>query len=96
MNRPAECHPDRPLFARTRCKPCYDHHLWAGTLDQFPTKRPQRPRAHFVADYELLRSEGYTNPQIAERLGMKYRTFAAAYARAVAAGALSRDRRLAA
>lgn len=96
MPRPADCHPGQPVWARTLCKPCYDHHVWAGTLDQFPTKHHHRPRAHFVADYELLADEGYTHRQMSERLGMKHRTFLAAYDRAVQAGALQPRRRAAA
>lgn len=91
--RPATCHPERPVNARGLCDSCYQIHWNAGTLDRFPTKRTQRSRDHFVADYELLRSEGYTRQQIAERLGMARRTVDAAYYRAVRAGALTPDRR---
>ena len=92
---PATCHPDRPVNARGLCDSCYEKHWKAGTLDQFPTKRVQRPRADFVADYRLLRSEGYTRSQIAERLRMTRNTLDAAYRRAVAAGDLEPDRRTA-
>jgi hypothetical protein len=93
--RPATCHPGRPVNARGLCDTCYEIHWKAGTLDQFPTKRTMRSRDHFVADYKLLRSEGYTRAQIAERLGMARRTVDAAYYRAVRAGALTPDRRTA-
>jgi CRP-like cAMP-binding protein len=93
--RPATCHPDRPLNARGLCDSCYETHWKRGTLDQFPTKRTQRSREHFVADYELLRSEGYTRRQIAERLGMTRDGVAQAYGRAVRAGLLTPDRRTA-
>jgi hypothetical protein len=63
--------------------------------DQLPDKRALRTRADFVADYELLRSEGYTRRQIAERMRMTYAGVAAAYRRAVAAGDLTPDRRTA-
>jgi hypothetical protein len=88
--RPATCHPERPYFARTLCGGCYDHHRGRGTLDQFPTQ--QRSTSHFAADYTLLRSEGYTRRQIAERLGMRRNTVDAAYRRAVLAGVLAVDR----
>jgi CRP-like cAMP-binding protein len=83
------------VFARGLCRACYDRARHNGTLHQHPVQRPQRPRADFVADYRLLRSEGYTHAQMAERLGMKRRSFYAAYARAVAAGELTPDRRTA-
>jgi DNA-binding transcriptional regulator LsrR (DeoR family) len=54
-----------------------------------------RSRADFVADYELLRSEGYTRRQIAERLGMTRAAVDRAYHRAVRDGALTPDRRTA-
>lgn len=91
--RPATCHPDRPVNARGLCDSCYEKHWQAGTLHQFPTKRTIRTREHFIADYQLLRSEGYTRRQIADRLGMKYPTLHRAYCRAVRAGALTPDRR---
>lgn len=90
MIRPASCHPERPLRARGLCDTCYDRHHKAGTLQAFPLERPQRSRADFIADFDLLRSEGYTLAQIADRLGMKYKTVHAAYSRAVAAGAITR------
>ena len=93
--RPAICHPGRPVNARGLCDSCYQTHHQRGTLGQFPTKRTMRSRADFVADYELLRSEGYTRRQIAERLGMKYPAVQRAYLRAVRAGELTPDRRTA-
>lgn len=93
--RPATCHPNRPVDARGLCGSCYEMHWRAGTLDQFPTMRTQRRREHFVADYQLLRSEGYTRRQIADRLGMTYPAVHRAYRRAVVAGALTPDRRTA-
>lgn len=93
--RPATCHPDRPVDARGLCDSCYEMHWRAGTLAQFPTKRTQRSRADFVADYVLLRSEGYGRTHIAERLGMTRNAVDAAYNRAVKAGALTPDRRTA-
>jgi len=95
MTRQPDCHPERPLFCRTLCKPCYDHHDWAGTLEQFPYSRYQRSLIHFAEDYELLHSEGYTVGQIAERLGMRYHTAYTARRRAVVAGLITPDRRAA-
>lgn len=93
--RPATCHPERPVNARGLCDSCYEMHWRNGTLGQFPTKRTQRKRDHFIADYELLRSEGYTRRQIAERLRMSYAALSRAYQRAIRAGALTPDRRTA-
>lgn len=89
---PARCHPDRPVNARGLCDSCYEMHWRNGSLDQFPTQRTIRSAVHFVADYELLRSEGYTRTQIAERLGMNRAAVDQAYRRAVAAGLLTPDR----
>lgn len=88
--RPATCHPNRPLCARGLCRQCYQ---LAWLRDDLPDKRTLRSRDEFIADYELLRSEGYTRRQIAERLGLTYHGVAAAYRRAVRAGALTPDRR---
>jgi hypothetical protein len=93
--RPATCHPDRPVNARGLCDSCYQTAWQNGTLTQHPTKRTMRSRDHFVADYELLRSEGYTRGQIAERLRMTHGAVSRAYWRAIRAGALTPDRRTA-
>lgn len=89
--RPARCHPARALLARGLCRKCYQLR-WA--RGEFVDTRPRR-RPEFVADYEMLRSEGYTRRQIAERLGYTRRGLDQAYYRAVKAGELTRDRRLA-
>lgn len=94
-DRPATCHPDRPVNARGLCDSCYQTHWKAGTISRFPTKRTQRFRADFLADYQLLRSEGYTRTQIAERLGMTRNALDRAVQRAVRAGDLEPDRRTA-
>jgi hypothetical protein len=93
--RPATCHPGRPVCARGLCRSCYEMAWRAGTLDLHSTRRTMRRRADFIADYELLRSEGYTRRHIAERLGMGYDAVTAAYRRAVRAGDLTPDRRTA-
>ena len=88
---PATCHPGREHFARGLCRGCYEYHRYHGTLHDHP--RIKRPTSHFAADYALLRAEGYTRTQIAERLAMRRNTVDAAYRRAVRAGALTPDRR---
>jgi CRP-like cAMP-binding protein len=90
--RPAPCHPDRPVLARGLCRRCYQLAWLRGTL---PDVRRVRRRPEFVADYELLRSEGYTRQQIADRMGMTYHGVTQAYLRAVRAGVLTPDRRTA-
>lgn len=93
--RPATCHPGRPLAARGLCRSCYEMAWRGGGLDQHPVKRPHRRLPDFVADYQLLRSEGYTRTQIADRLGMSRNAVDQAYYRAVRAGAITPDRRTA-
>jgi hypothetical protein len=92
---PAKCHPDRPLDARGLCHSCYTTAWRNKNLVEHPRTRTRRSLADFVADYELLRSEGYTRRQIAERLDMNYPAVTAAYLRAVDAGLLTPDRRTA-
>jgi hypothetical protein len=93
--RPARCHPNRPVNARGLCDSCYQTAWTRGELHQHPTVRTQRRRADFIADYELLRSEGYGRSQIAQRLGMTRNAVDRAYWRAVRAGDLTPDRRTA-
>lgn len=95
VTRPrAACHPDRPLAARTLCSSCYNVAWRSGRLHDAPDPvRAVRKRADFIADYEMLRAEGYTRRQIADRLGMNYPAVNAAYSRAIRAGALTPDRR---
>lgn len=94
--RPASCHPDRPLAARTLCNSCYAMAWRNGRLDTHPLNQDKRSRADFVADYQLLRAEGHSRAQIAERLGMTVAAVTQAYRRAVRAGDLEPDRRRAA
>lgn len=93
--RPARCHPNRPVNARGLCDSCYQTAWNRGELDQHPTSRTQRRRVDFIADYELLRSEGYGRTAIAHRLGMTRGAVDRAYWRAVRAGDLTPDRRTA-
>lgn len=92
--RPARCHPWRPLDARGLCRSCYTMAYRTGRHGEHPLERTSRSRADFVADYVLLRSEGYSRRQIGERLGMTRDAVQQAYRRAVAAGQLTPDRRL--
>ena len=87
----ATCHPERPHYARGLCTGCYDHHRDYGTLHRFP--RMKRPTTEFATDYAELRTQGLSRTQIAWRLGMRRNSVDAAYRRAVAAGALTPDRR---
>lgn len=86
--RPA-CHPRSEMFARGLCERCYEYHRRNNSLATHP--RRHRRTADFAADYALLRSEGHTRRQIAERLGMRRNTVDAAYARAVRQGLLTPD-----
>lgn len=90
--RPATCHPARPLMARGLCRRCYQLQYLGGDLSNV---RHIRRRAEFVSDYELLRSEGHTRAQIADRLGMTIGALNKAYLRAVRAGDMEPDRRTA-
>lgn len=85
------CHPRDEHFARGLCRGCYEYHRYHGTLDQHP--RHKRPTAEFATDYAELRAQGYSRTQIAWRLRMRRNSVDAAYRRAVAAGALTPDRR---
>lgn len=83
----ATCHPDLPLQARGLCGTCYMRASRAGTLPDHP--RILRTRVEFLADYRVLRSEGYgTVRQVADRLGMQPAAVAQQLLRARKAGAL--------
>jgi hypothetical protein len=95
-DRPANCHPDRPVVARNLCRPCYDHAWSEGTLGQHPTKHRSRRRLEeFVDMWELLRPEGATLLTVADRLGMTRGAASQAHHRAVRRGLLTPDRRIA-
>lgn len=66
--------------SRGLCPTCYFRHRRRGTLIDFP--RGTRPRRDLIDDYNLLRSEGYTRRQIADRLGMKDKSLYRALRRA--------------
>lgn len=88
--RAATCHPERPEAARRLCRSCYNQEWSAGRL---PNLRRIRRRVDFIPDYELLRSEGHSRRQIAERMGVSVNAVTQAYLRAVRAGDLEPDRK---
>ena len=45
---------------------CYSRERYHGNLAEYPRQRLSA--ADFIADYKLLRGQGYNHPQIAERL----------------------------
>lgn len=69
---------------RRLCTSCYDRSLRRGTLLNFPMQR--RSRDDLLDDWLILRDEGHTLQQAAERLGMSWPTFERAFYRARAAG----------
>jgi hypothetical protein len=89
--RAATCHPDRRMDSRGLCESCYTVAQRTGTLHRHAPVREVRSRADFVADYSMLRSEGHSRAQIAERLGMRYTAVTSAYLAAVRAGDLTPD-----
>ncbi len=91
--RQPTCHPTRRHKARGLCPNCYEHHMDAGTLDQFP--RTNRTRAEFAAEYVQLRADGYSVRYVAWKLGLTFDGLNKAYYAAVRAGDLTPDRRTA-
>jgi hypothetical protein len=91
---PASCHPDRPAHSRYLCRNCYETAYKRGTHLEHP--RQTRRRADVIEDYTMLRSEGYTRAQIAERIGMHPKALEGVYFRAIRAGELTPDRERAA
>jgi hypothetical protein len=87
------CHPDRPAHARHLCRSCYETAWKRGTLHRHQPQKAQRSRADFIADYRMLRRQGHTRQQIADRLGMNLAAVHAAYYRAARAGDLPREHR---
>lgn len=70
--------------ARGLCRSCYERHRWAGTYLDLP--RRTWARDEVLTEWQLLRSEGFTRRQAAERLGIKFNTFERAICRAAAVG----------
>lgn len=68
------------MYARGLCRSHYSVAAYAGRLIDF--ERVQRSRDEVMTEWELLRSEGYTKRQAAERLRMTFGAFEAAYFRA--------------
>jgi hypothetical protein len=60
--------------------PCYGNRQHAGELIDF--ERTTRSRDEVMAEWALLRSEGYGKRQAAERLGMTFAAFDRALQRA--------------
>ena len=69
---------------RGLCPPCYRQATYTGRLDDYP--RRNWSRDELLSEWELLRGEGHTRLQAAERLGMSALTFDRALWRARAAG----------
>lgn len=92
ITRAATCHPNRPTSGRGLCRSCWVTASRNGTLDRHARTHTIRTQAEFVADYALLRSEGYTRRQIADRLKMRYDAVTRAYLGAVRKGLLTPDR----
>lgn len=70
---------------RGLCSTCHNYVLSRGQLSDYPPV-VKRPRDDLLDDYVLLRSEGLSWRQCAERLGMSYAAFQRAMLRARAAG----------
>jgi transposase-like protein len=69
---------------RGLCPPCYRQAQYGGRLDEYP--RRSWSREDVMSEWDLLRAEGYTRRNAAERLGLKWETFDRAFYRAKAAG----------
>jgi hypothetical protein len=69
---------------RGLCNFCYDAIQRAGALIDF--ERLTRSCDEVMAEWAILRQQGYTKRQAAERLGMKFKAFEKAYERARRAG----------
>lgn len=70
--------------ARGLCQPCWHKAKASDELIDF--ERLNRTRDEVMADWELLRSEGYSKRQAAARLGMSHEAFDRAFHRARRAG----------
>lgn len=76
----ARCHPARVGAGRGLCQPCWKRAQRAGTLADHP--RAVRTGAEFAEDYRALAAQGCRRELIAERMGMRPRTFEQALYRA--------------
>lgn len=84
---------DHPPGARVHggrglCDSCYHFGRVKGFLADF--ERPSLPAEDLVEEWLILREQGHTRAQAAERLGMKKRSFDTALERAVKRGLLTR------
>lgn len=79
------------MQGRGLCTRCYRNVEYHGQLLEYP--RLTRSRDELLADYEVLRGQGYNWKECATILGMKYTSFERAMCRARAAGDV-RARRL--
>ena len=73
-------------LGRGLCGSCY-HSLTPDQRLDYP--RLSRSSGELVEEWEMLRSEGYTKRQAADRLGMTYEAFERAYHRAKKTGAVA-------
>lgn len=74
--------PDGPRL-RQLCTRCYDTHYYRGLHLDF--ERTTRSRDEVMAEWAVLRAEGYGKRQAAERLGMTFAAFDRALQRATRA-----------
>ena len=84
MKRCSVCTCSDVCFTRGLCGGCYSRYHGAGR--QFEHPRATRPGDEVMHEWEMLREQGYTKRQAAERLRMSYDAFDRAYWRARAAG----------
>jgi hypothetical protein len=69
---------------RNLCRPCWSRRWYVGTLDD--VERIKFTRDELMAEWEILRGEGYSKRQAAERMGISFERFDRAFHRAKAAG----------
>lgn len=72
------------LAGRGLCTPCWEFLASTGELADY--ERAKRSRDDLLHDYEMLRKQGYTWRQCAEKLRMTYGAFERAMLRARRAG----------
>lgn len=84
MKRRPDCHPDRRHEGRGLCTECYMRAHHRGAIADY--ERTSRSREDFLEDYRLLRAQGYSRAQIAERLGVTRDAVDKAVSRARRAG----------